>query len=145
MTKVEELKLNGNSAMQSENYDEAIRNYTEAIRLDPSNHILFSNRSAAYTKTGDFAQALKDASKTVELKKDWPKGYSRKATALKCMGRYDDAINAYSEGLNYDSNNVELKEALTKCQECLKSSRLAVSTICFVYDLFVKYTVWLIS
>ena len=129
MTKVEELKLKGNSAMQSENYDEAISYYTDAIRLDPSNHILFSNRSAAYKQKGDFAKALDDASKIVELKKDWPKGYSRKATAFKCLGRYDDAINAYNEGLSYDSNNAELKEALAKCQECLKSSRSAVSFI----------------
>ena len=129
MTKVEELKLKGNSALQNEYYEDAINYYTEAIRLDPSNHILFSNRSAAYTKKGDFSQALNDASKTVELKKDWPKGYSRKATALKCMGRYDEAINAYNEGLIYDSNNAELKEALAKCQECLKSSRSAVSFI----------------
>ena len=136
MNKIEELKLKGNSAVQSESYDEAISYYTEAIRLDSSNYMLFSNRSAAYTKKGDLVQALNDASKTVKLKKDWPKGYFRKATALKCMGKYDDAISAYNEGLKYDSNNVELKEALAKCQECLESSRLAVSQLGLICNFY---------
>lgn len=134
MSKVDELKIKGNSALHSDNYTDAINYYTEAIKIDPFNHILFSNRSAAYAKKGDFAQSLNDALKTVELKKDWPKGYSRKATALKLMERYDEAISAYNEGLKYDSSNAELKEALKNCQECLKESRPAVSLMAKLYS-----------
>ena len=39
--------------------------------MDPSNHVLFSNRSAAHASQGDYAAALEDARKTVELKPDW--------------------------------------------------------------------------
>lgn len=51
----------------------AIESYTEAIIVDPSNHVLYSNRSAAYAKDEKFEKALEDAKKCVELKPDWPK------------------------------------------------------------------------
>ena len=47
--------------------------YTEAIDLDPENHILYSNRSAAFAKAEKYDLALTDAEKTMELKPDWAK------------------------------------------------------------------------
>lgn len=70
---VEALKKQGNEALGKGHAEEAIRLYTDAIELDPDNHVLFSNRSAAFAKLNKFAEALKDAEKTVELKPNWPK------------------------------------------------------------------------
>jgi len=70
---VEQLKRQGNSALQEGNMEEAIRLYSEAIHLDPDNHILYSNRSAAYAKLQEYEKALEDAEKTVKLKPDWAK------------------------------------------------------------------------
>jgi len=78
MATADELKAKGNAALQAENFTEAVTFYTQAIEIDPTNHILYSNRSAAYAKTNQYTNALKDAEKTIELKSDWPKGYSRK-------------------------------------------------------------------
>jgi stress-induced-phosphoprotein 1 len=47
--------------------------YTQAIDIDSSNHVLYSNRSAAYAKAGEYEKALEDAEKTVQLKPDWAK------------------------------------------------------------------------
>ena len=47
--------------------------YTEAIELDPANHLLYSNRSAAYASLKKYKEALGDAEKTIELKPDWGK------------------------------------------------------------------------
>lgn len=52
---------------------QAIEKFTEAITLDHNNHTLFSNRSAAYARVGKFSEALKDAQRCHELKRDWPK------------------------------------------------------------------------
>lgn len=117
----EELKTKGNAALQKENYEEAIQYYTEATKLDPNNHILYSNRSAAYAKIGKYSDSLTDAEKTISLKKDWPKGYSRKGTALELLEKYDEAVKTYEEGLTYDANNEQLKDALKNCKDQLKS------------------------
>jgi len=67
------LKDQGNAALSSEKFEEAIELYTRAIDLDPNNHVLYSNRSAAFAKGGQYFQALEDAEKTVKIKPDWSK------------------------------------------------------------------------
>ena len=62
-----------NAACQAGDFETAVKLYGEAITLDPCNHILFSNRSAALVKLGQFARALQDASRAVELNAKWPK------------------------------------------------------------------------
>ena len=68
-----EFKDKGNAALQAGDFAKAIGCYTEAIRLDSSNHVFYSNRSAAYAKDAKYEQALADARKCVELKPDWGK------------------------------------------------------------------------
>lgn len=75
------FKEQGNKFLQAKQFDEAIQAYTEAINLDPKDHVFFSNRSAAYLSKGDASSALADGQRCIELKSDWAKGYSRKGAA----------------------------------------------------------------
>lgn len=60
--------------------------FSEAIEVDPSNHVLYSNRSGSHASLKDFKSAFDDAVKTTEIKPDWAKGWSRKGAALHGMG-----------------------------------------------------------
>lgn len=44
------MQAKGNAAFQSGNHEEAVKHFTEAIELDPQNHVLYSNRSAALVR-----------------------------------------------------------------------------------------------
>lgn len=92
------MKELGNAALTAGKFDEAIKAYSDAIKLDPSNHVLYSNRSAAYLKAGRFQDALADADKTVEINSTWAKGYSRKGAALFALEKYDEAFTCYNKG-----------------------------------------------
>ncbi|NXL54969.1 STIP1 protein, partial [Podilymbus podiceps] len=108
----QELKERGNRALAAGDVAGAVRHYTAAIALDGRNHVLFSNRSAAYARQGDYARALADACRTLELRPDWAKGYSRKAAALEFLHRFEEAKAAYEEGLKHEPGNTQLKEGL---------------------------------
>lgn len=120
--KVQQLKEQGNVCMEAGKLDEAVQHYTKAIDLDSANHVLFSNRSAAYAKQGKYDVALEDAETVVRLKPDWPKGYSRKGTALLYLQRNQQASEAFQSGLALDPNNQQLKEGLTESKRRLQPS-----------------------
>ena len=69
----EQYKVLGNKALQEGKYEEAVELYGEAIALDPTDHVYYSNRAAAFANMKKYKESLMDANKTVELKPDWPK------------------------------------------------------------------------
>lgn len=48
---------------------------------EPTNHILFSNRSAAYASLRMWDKAIADGNECVRLRPDWAKGYCRLGAA----------------------------------------------------------------
>eukprot|EP00522_Entomoneis_paludosa_P015465 CAMPEP_0172443494 /NCGR_PEP_ID=MMETSP1065-20121228/3741_1 /TAXON_ID=265537 /ORGANISM="Amphiprora paludosa, Strain CCMP125" /LENGTH=582 /DNA_ID=CAMNT_0013193751 /DNA_START=60 /DNA_END=1808 /DNA_ORIENTATION=- len=112
MSTAEEFKAKGNAALQAGNTSEAIEFYSKAINADGSNHVYFSNRSAAYLKMGDANNALEDANSCIGLNPDFAKGYSRKGAALHALKRYNDSIAAYDEGLQKFPNDAGIKKGM---------------------------------
>ncbi|KAI1881949.1 hypothetical protein AGOR_G00245300 [Albula goreensis] len=62
-----------NEACQRGDFHAAVRLYSEALTADPQNCILYSNRSAAHLKLGQYQIALDDAIKARLLNPKWPK------------------------------------------------------------------------
>ena len=73
----EKLKQKGNASMSSKQYEKAIDVYTEAIKLDPTSPVYYSNRAAAHSSKGDHLSAAVDAEKAIELDPKFARGYSR--------------------------------------------------------------------
>ncbi|KAG6634257.1 hypothetical protein I3843_12G104800 [Carya illinoinensis] len=121
----DEAKAKGNAAFSAGDFSGAVRHFSEAIGLAPTNHVLYSNRSAAYASLHQYSEALSDAKKTVELKPDWSKGYSRLGAAHLGLGLHKDAVAAYKKGLEYDPNNDALKSGLADAQSAASRSRAA--------------------
>lgn len=63
----------GNESVKNQKFEEAILHYTYAIKLDPSNYTLHSNRSYAFLKVQQYYFALEDANETIRLNPSWPK------------------------------------------------------------------------
>jgi tetratricopeptide (TPR) repeat protein len=94
-----QLKDQGNAAFQANDFDAAITCYSQAIDIDPDNHVLYSNRSAAYLKADQRSKALYDAEKCVALAPVWSKGYSRLGAAQQALKRFDNAIDSFKRGI----------------------------------------------
>jgi len=102
--------------LQAGKLSEAIDYYTTAINLDGTNHVYYSNRSAAHLQHKDAHAALDDAESCLGLAPDFCKGYSRKGAALHALKRYNDSIAAYQEGLLKFPDDEGLKKGLESVQ-----------------------------
>jgi stress-induced-phosphoprotein 1 len=126
---VEALKAKGNEALNAGQFADAVNFYSEAIVLDPSNHVLYSNRSAAHAKAEDWTEALKDADKTVELNPKWSRGYSRKGAAHHGLSQYDEAISAYKVGLDLEPGSATFQTAIQEAEKARDAERTDASQI----------------
>jgi len=115
----EEAKKKGNEALQKQDFDSAIKHYSEALQHDPNNHIIFSNRSAAYASKKDYKQSLEDADKCLKLSPQFGKAYGRKGLALFFLGDHKGALDAYKRGLEIEPNNESMKKGLMDVQAAL--------------------------
>lgn len=73
----EELKKQGNDAFLAKDYNKAIELFTQAIELNPSQPVYYSNRSGCYAQLQNWEKALEDGKKCLELDPNFVKGYSR--------------------------------------------------------------------
>lgn len=119
------LKDQGNEFFKSGNYLKAAALYTQAIKQDPSNPTLFSNRAAAFLHLVKLTKALADAEATIRLKPDWEKGYFRKGCILEAMERYDEAIAAFEMALKYNPQSSEVSKKIKKLEQLNKDKKRA--------------------
>jgi len=130
----EQLKDLGNAAFKEKQFTTAAEHFSDAIDLDPANHVLYSNRSGAYASMGGkWQEALDDADKCIALKADWAKGYSRKGAAHLGMGQVPKAKEAFEAGLKLDPENAAFKAALAQLASSARSSPAMPSARGFPY------------
>merc|ERR1719232_1294059 len=81
----------GNKAFASKDYDLASSYYSEAIEIDSTNHVYFSNRSACYASKKQWKASAEDAEECIRLNPSFVKGYYRLASAQIEMNELDEA------------------------------------------------------
>uniref|UniRef100_A0A2N9F5M4 Uncharacterized protein n=1 Tax=Fagus sylvatica TaxID=28930 RepID=A0A2N9F5M4_FAGSY len=119
------LKDRGNEFFKAGNYLKAAALYTQAIKLDPSNPTLYSNRAAAFLQLVKLNKALADAETTISLKPQWEKGYFRKGCILEAMEQYDDAMAAFQTALQYNPQSSEVSKKIKRISQLARDKKRA--------------------
>jgi tetratricopeptide (TPR) repeat protein len=88
----------GNSYRNYGDYDSAIADYTEAIRIDPKNASAYEERGDAYYLKGDYDRAISDYTGAIQID---PRSdtYESRGYAHAAKGDYDTAIEDYTEAI----------------------------------------------
>jgi len=89
---------------------DAIREYTESIKRDPTVAAVFNNRATAYSKLMDWSKALDDCEKALQLDPKYVKAYIRKGKIQNLLKQYHKALDTFNAGLKVDANATELVE-----------------------------------
>ena len=108
----EDLKSKGNKALVEKDLDNAIDYYTQAIALNSTSAVYFSNRAAAYSQQGNHDLAIEDCKKALALDAGYSKAYSRMGLAYYSTGEYAKAAEAYEKVLELDPANEAAKKSL---------------------------------
>jgi stress-induced-phosphoprotein 1 len=88
-------KVKGGEFFKAGDFPSAIKEFDEGLRRDPTNVAIYSNRSFAYIKLMEPAQAIKDANKALELDPSFVKAWARKGTCHQMMKEYHKALEAF--------------------------------------------------
>ena len=95
-------------------YDQAITNFNQAIRLDPANAVAYNSRGYAYNEKGDYDQAITDYTQAISIDPTNFKAYANRAYAYRLKGDYDQAIADYETALQHDPSNAVIRENLER-------------------------------
>eukprot|EP01044_Picomonas_judraskeda_P000356 COSAG03_NODE_16_length_21807_cov_27.080247_4_plen_442_part_00 len=125
-----EWKAQGNAALQAQDFEGAVAAYTTAIALDGTNHVYYSNRSAAYASSESFTNALADAERCLQLEPSFARGYGRKGAALHGLGQLAGAEQAYTRGLEMDPENQNLRHGLMKVKRARAQTTDSLERTC---------------
>jgi len=111
----EQEKEKGNEFFRKGQFTDALKCYSEAIKRNPSDAKVYSNRAACYTKLAAFDLGLKDCDTCLELEPNFVKGWIRKGKILQGMQQYSKASTAFQKALELDSNASEALEGYRAC------------------------------
>jgi len=110
-----EEKQKGNEAFTKGNYPDALKHYSEAIKRNPTDAKIYSNRAACYAKLMEFNMAIRDSDECIRLEPTFVKGYLRKGASLMAIKEFSRASDAYQKALELDPNCQEAIDAYRNC------------------------------
>ena len=99
--------------IENGDFERAIEEFTQAIRLQPYEGRYFANRAWAYKEISDYTRAIEDFTQAIRLSTNnslptkWNL-YIQRATAYSSMGNYYRAISDFTQAITELNNDGEL-------------------------------------
>ena len=92
----------GKAFSDKHEYDRAISDFTEAIRLDPSYARAYCNRGIAYLNSFDLEKAIGDFTEAIRLDPNSDITYAKRGDAYISQSHFDEAISDYSQAIRLE-------------------------------------------
>jgi predicted trehalose synthase/tetratricopeptide (TPR) repeat protein len=92
----------------SDDPDEQIACYNEAVRLNPKDYYSFFNRAIAHTEKGDIDRALEDYTSAIQLRSDDADSFMNRAMVLSDLGDLEGALRDYDMAVRLSPGSTEI-------------------------------------
>lgn len=89
--------IRGNGYVRKQDYDRAIGDYNDAIRLDANYSKAFNDRGVAYQKKVEFDRAIADFDQAIRLNPNYAIAFANRAQVYQTKGEFDRAVRDYGE------------------------------------------------
>lgn len=134
--KLQEIKQQGNDAFKAQKYEDAIRIYSEALSVDPSNKAvnskLYYNRALARSKQRetDIEKAeerdklvIKDCNEAIKRNDGYVKAYRKRALCHQNIDMHDEAVRDFEKILQLEQNMQNKQDVRTAKQKQKQAAR----------------------
>lgn len=92
----------GNKVFDDKEYEKAIADFAEAIRLKPDYADAFFKRGTACYLLVRYTEAIADFDQAIRLKPDFAVAFNNRGLAKKELGKYTEAIVDYDQAIRFD-------------------------------------------
>ena len=86
-----------------EHYENAVKHYTEALKLKPDFAEAYNNRGNAYQDKGEIDRAIQDFNTAIDLNPEYAVVYNNRGNAYSKKGEFDRAIQDYNTAIDLNS------------------------------------------
>ncbi len=108
VSEAEDYMAQASMAARSGKYNEALRYYDEALKVQSNNLKALFNKGVMLQMLGKPGEAIKYYDQYLEINPYDPEAWSNKGMALRRMGRVTDAIKAYEKGIDLNPEDATL-------------------------------------
>ncbi|XP_045568090.1 sperm-associated antigen 1 isoform X1 [Salmo salar] len=116
------LKQEGNEFVKKGQFQEAVRTYSECLKLKPEECPIYTNRALCFLKLDMFAEAKQDCDSALRLEPANKKAFYRRAVANKGLKDYLSSSSDLQEVLHQDPNVTEAEKELEEVTLLLRQS-----------------------
>ena len=106
-----------NESVVKGEYDSAVSDYNEAIKLNPKDATVYLNRGRAYLNKKNYHLAIEDYNKVIELNPSEAMAYFNRGESYEKKGNALQAIGDYQKVVELDGNNESAKIILKRLQD----------------------------
>ncbi len=95
-----ELFNKGNEQFQQKMYKNAIKSYSESLRLDKRNQVVYNNKGLAHFYLDEYVKALEVYTIAINIDPNYAETYSNQAAVYLKLGNYRKAQASYQQAIN---------------------------------------------
>lgn len=111
----EEFETRASRRYDEARYDQAIADYSAALRIDPKLTSAMINRGWAYTLKEDYETAKADFEAALKIDPEMRGAYTGRGTCYREQGEYDKAVTDFTEAIRRDATDADIYERRAKC------------------------------
>jgi lipoprotein NlpI len=115
-------------------YERAIQDYNQVIRLRPDYAAAYNNRGLVYHEKGEYDRAIQDFDQAIRLKPGYAEAFESRGSSYLARGDYDRAIQDYGQAIKLEPSYAGDFSDRAFAYDCKKDYRRALQD----YDLAVQ-------
>jgi tetratricopeptide (TPR) repeat protein len=89
----------GDANRNGGNYDQAIDDYNQVIKVEPNYALVYNNRGRAYYLKGEYDKAIADFNQAISLDPKYAEAYNNRGLAYYAKGELDKALADYNQAI----------------------------------------------